>query len=144
MKENRFIHRFHKMPATLRLLISIAFAGIAFLITRYTSSLSVQFMVVWISFAMVNLSLFWVTIITAHPKEIKLIAKKQDSNRTLIFLIVVIASFISLVAIVLLLRILPNSKEAGYYYHIALSVVSVICSWALIHTIFTIRYAHLF
>lgn len=103
-----------------------------------------QFMSVWISFALTNLILFWITIITANPDEIKHIARKQDSSRAVIFLVVIIASFISLFAIILLLRILPTSKEAGYYYHVALSVASVISSWGLIHTIFTFRYAHLF
>lgn len=143
MKENKFIHSFHKMSATIRLFISMAFTVIAFFATRFESP-SVLFMSVWISFAAVNLSLFWITIITATPEEIKRIARKQDSSRTLIFLVVIIASFISLFAIVLLLRILPNANETGYYYHLALSVISVISSWILIHTIFTFRYAHLF
>lgn len=70
-------------------------------------------MSVWISFAAVNLILFWITIITANPEEIKRIARNQDSSRTLIFLVVIIDSFISLFAIVLLLRILPNANETG-------------------------------
>lgn len=142
-KENKFIHSFHKMSATIRLLIAMASAVIAFFVTTSKSS-SVQFMSVWISFAAVNLILFWITIITANPEEIKRIARKQDSSRALIFLVVIIASFISLFAIILLLRILPNANESGYYYHLALSVISVISSWILIHTIFTFRYAHLF
>ena len=143
MRDNKFLHSFHKMSATIRLLISVAFAILIFLVTT-SKSFSVQFMSVWISFAMINLILFWITIITAHPDEIKQIARKQDSSRALLFLVVLIASFISLFAVILLLRTLPNLKDADYYYHVTLSVASVIGSWFLIHTIFTFRYAHLF
>jgi len=98
----------------------------------------------WVCFSFVNLVLFWVTMFTAHPKEITRIAKKQDLSRILIFFIILLASLVSLVAMVLLLRKLPNPGERGYYYHIALSIASVSCSWFLIHTIFTFRYAHLY
>lgn len=144
MKENRYIHYIHQMPARYRLLISAFFAGIAFISVRGSTAYSVQFMGAWIAFALSNLILFWITIITAQPDEIRRIAKKQDTSRPLTFIFVIVASFISLFAIVLLMQILPNKKEADYYYHIALSLVSVICSWVLIHSIFTFRYAHLF
>lgn len=143
MKEKKFIHILHELPATRRLLISVAFAAIIFLIIQKQAA-SVQFMCVWIGFALSNLLLFWITITTAKPDEIKRIAKKQDNSRTLIFLVVIAASFISLLAIILLLQILPTAKGASYYYHVSLSVASVICSWLLIHTIFTFRYTHLF
>lgn len=143
IRENKFIHGFHKMAAPIRLLLSAAFASIAFFVTRQ-ETLSVQFMSVWISFAGMSLILFWTTIITAHSDEIRQIARKQDSSRTFIFFVVIIASFISLFAVVLLMRILPSAKEPGYYSHLALSFGSVISSWILIHTIFTFRYAHLF
>ena len=144
MKENKFFHIFHKMPATARLFLSLASAILAYLVTINNSSLSVQIMFIWISFALVNLILFWITIITASSQEIKRIAKVQDSSRMLIFFVVLIASVISLVAIILLLRVLPKESEAGYYAHIILTLASVICSWLLIHTIFTYRYSHLF
>lgn len=143
MKENKFIHSFHNMRSGSRLLVSVACAGLTFFLTK-EKSYPVQFMSVWITFALVNLILFWITIITANPAEIKGIARNQDSSRSLIFLVVICASFISLFAIVLLLRILPNREDAGYYFHVSLSVASVISSWSLIHTIFTFRYAHLF
>lgn len=144
MKENRYIHYIHQMPARYRLFISLFFAGIAFAATGGSTVYSLRLMVAWIAFAIPYLVLFWITIVTAHPDEIRLIAKKQDTSRSLAFIFVIAASFISLFAIILLMQVLPDKKEADYYYHIALSVVSVICSWILIHSIFTFRYAHLF
>lgn len=143
MKENKLLHAVHKLPAFARLLIAMALAAIAFFIVKDKSA-PVQFMTVWICFALTNLVFYGITIFTAHPEEISHIAKNQDSSLTLIFLVIVLASFISLFAIVLLLQILPNVGEPNYYYHVALSVTSVAFSWFLIHTIFTFHYAHLF
>ncbi len=143
MKEKKLIHFLHELPATARFLISLGFSMIIFMFVENKET-SVTFMSVWLGFAFSNLLLFWITITTARPDEIKLIAKKQDNSRTLIFLVVVAASFISLFAIILLFRILPGTKGVSYYFHLTISAVSVICSWLLIHTIFTFRYAHLY
>lgn len=143
MKENKVLHGFHKLPALVRLLIAVALSMLVFLLTKDKSA-PVRFMSVWVCFAIVNLLLFWITMFTAHPQEITHIAKKQDFSRSLIFLVISVASFISLIAIVLLFRILPNANEKGYYFHVALSIGSVGCAWFLIHTIFAFRYAHLF
>lgn len=144
MNENRVIHTIHQTPAGLRLLIAVAFAGITFLVVKSRASSSIQFMAVWLSFAMVNLVLFWTTMATVQPHEIKQIAKKHDTGRIILFLVVLAASLFSLIAIVLLRKILPGISEAGYNVHIILTIASVICSWVLIHTVFAIRYAHLF
>ena len=49
-----------------------------------------------------------------------------------------------LITIVLMLRDLPDPGEKGYYYSLILSITSVVCSWILIHTVFTSHYAHLY
>ena len=143
MKEPRLIPRFHRLPALVRFFIALASAAILLLFMRQSSA-QLQFMSVWVCFSFVNLVLFWITMFTVHPREITQIAKKQDFSRVLIFIIILLASFVSLVAIVLLLRTLPNPGEKGYYYNVTLLIASVGCSWLLIHTIFTFHYAHLF
>ncbi len=143
MKKIKRITRFHKLPALVRFFTALGSAFI-FLIILRRRSIPVQFMSAWIGFSLVNLLFFWITMFTAHPREIARIARRQDFSRILIFFVILLASFVSLVAIVLLLRELPNPGQRGYYYHIVLSIASVSLSWFLIHTIFTFRYAHLY
>jgi uncharacterized membrane protein len=143
MNKSKFIHSYHKLPAMVKFFISLGAAVISFLIMHHASA-PVQLMSAWVCFSLVDLILTWITLFTAHPQEITIIARKQDFSRFLVFLIILVASIVSLVAIVLLLRALPAPNERGYYYHIILSITSVTCSWILIHTLFTIRYAHLF
>ena len=105
---------------------------------------AIQFILVWSSFAFSGLVLFWITILRAKVSEVKEIAKRQDSSRTIVFFFVLFASFISLFAVIILLKILPDNRVAGYWYHIGFSIISVVLSWTLIHTVFAFRYAHLY
>jgi uncharacterized membrane protein len=137
------IHRIHKIPAHVRLWIGLSVALIIFLLSQRTPP-AIQFILVWSSFSFSILILLWTTILTARPAEVKLIAKQQDSSRAIIFIFVLFASIASLFAVIWLLRILPDSKQAGYRYHIVFSIISVVLSWILIHTIFAIRYTHMY
>ena len=86
----------------------------------------------------------WIIIISSHPREVRKIAKLQDSSRTFIFLFVIAASLASMVAIVFLLKSAKTHHGASVNEHILLSIGAVIISWWLVHTIFTLLYAHLY
>ena len=143
MKENTLLLRFHKLHSFVKFLIALVSAAIVLLLVRHESG-PVQVMAVWVCFSLVMLAISWTIMLTAHPKEIMHIAKNQDLSRTLLFIIILVASFVSLVTIVLMLRELPNPGERGYYYSVLLCIASVVCSWFLIHTVFTSHYAHLY
>jgi uncharacterized membrane protein len=143
MKENKLLHRFHKLHSLVKFFIALAAAAIVLFLVRDKSG-PVQVMSAWVCFSLVMLAISWTIMLTAHPREIMAIAKNQDLSRTLLFLIILVASFVSLVTIVLMLRELPHPGEKGYYFSVFLSIASVACSWFLIHTIFTSHYAHLF
>jgi uncharacterized membrane protein len=138
-----FIQHIYRIPARTRLLIALFVSFITFMVTGRTPP-AIQFILVWSSFAFTGLVLFWITILTAGVHEVKDIAKRQDSSRTIVFIFVLFSSFISLFAVIILLKILPDNKVAGYWYHIGFSIVSVVLSWTLIHTVFAFRYAHLY
>jgi uncharacterized membrane protein len=131
-----------KLNRVIRLIISLAVAVVVYLLLNGHHPFAITFMVSWIAFAASTLFITWSTILVFHPKEISHIANEQDTTRLLMFLFVVGAAFISLFAIVLLLQTAPSAK--GLSKHIFLSAASVFFSWTLIHTVFTLRYAHLF
>jgi uncharacterized membrane protein len=137
------IQRIYRIPAHTRLIIALFVSFITFLISVRTTQ-AIHFILVWCSFSFSSLVLFWVTIQKAEVHEVKYIAKRQDSSRTIVFIFVLIAAIVGLFAVIFLLEILPDKNTPGYWYHIGLSFISVVLSWALIHTIFTFRYAHLY
>ena len=139
----RVIHGIHRIRAHGRLMIGLSVALIIFLLSQRTPP-AIQFIVVWSSFCFTILLMLWAIILTTTAAEVRVIAGKQDSSAAIISIFVLFASIVSLFAVVFLMRTLPNPKEAGYPYHVGFSILSVILSWVMIHTIFAIRYTHLY
>lgn len=127
-----------------RLYISFVFALLVFILSRNSSSAVVSFMVTWSTFSVSHLILSWIIILSFHPRKVKAIADKEDSSGAFIFLLVVLAAFISLFAIIILLQSVPSESKRGLSLHLILAITSVCCSWMLIHTLFILRYAHLY
>jgi uncharacterized membrane protein len=86
----------------------------------------------------------WTIIFSSHPREVKKIAGLQDSSRTFLFIFITVASVISLAAIAYLLKSTKGLSEVAKNEHILLAIGAVVISWWQLHTIYTLRYAHLF
>ena len=115
-----------------------------FLLTKTMTTWIISLMETWIAFAAFHLIFSWIIILSYHPQKVKAIADKEDTSSPVIFLFVVMAAFISLFAVIFLLQSIPNISKRGLSFHILLAIASVFCSWTLIHTLFTLRYAHLY
>ncbi|HEY6955460.1 MAG TPA: DUF1345 domain-containing protein [Flavisolibacter sp.] len=137
---NDFLIKLHK---NYRLYLSLFVALIVYFFTK-SFPLPVAFMLVWTAFSGSFLIISWIVIFSAHPKGLGNIASEQDTSRTLIFLFVLFAAFISVFAIIGLLQQAPHPSTKGLTYHILLAAAAVFSSWTLIHTVFTLRYAHMY
>jgi uncharacterized membrane protein len=136
-------NKFEKIGNHYRILFSLALTIIVFFLVRRSLGPNTVFLISWICFSFSSLVLTWITIFTSHPSEVRQIARIQDPSRTLIFLFVIFSAFISLFAIIALQREVPNPKKV-LDSQLILSVASVMLSWLLIHTLFTLRYAHIY
>lgn len=134
---------FFRLDAHYRLFIALAAAVIAFFCFQNSHGLPAVILFTWITFASMIILMDWIIILSSHPREVRKIAKLQDSSRTFLFLFVIAASIASFGAIVFLLK---SSKGHGADVgsHVLLAIIGVIVSWWLLHTIFTLRYAHLY
>jgi uncharacterized membrane protein len=137
-------NKLFNIDAHYRLYISLAVAAIVFYFIRTVLSTTGVVLLTWSSFALCVIIMDWVLILTCHPKEVRKVAQLEDSSRTLIFIFVVGASLVSLVSILFLLKSDKNLSAADVTGHVVLSMVSVVVSWWLVHTIFSMRYAHMF
>lgn len=133
-----------RVDAHHKLYLSLIVALIVFVVCYGKMSASTQFILVWIGYAVTQLGLSWATIFKVHPLEMKKISKVQDNNRTLIFMFVLVAALMSLFVVVLLLKSTQHLTGSALTLHILLSIAAVMCAWALVHTIFVFRYAHLY
>ena len=135
---------FFRLDAHYRLLISLAVSAVVFLFNRNSLSTPALVLVTWIGCALTIILLDWIIIFSSHPKEVRKIAKLQDSSRSFLFIFIITACVVSLGAIIFLLKSTKGLPEAGKNEHILLAIGAVIISWWLLHTIFTLRYAHLY
>lgn len=138
------LHLLTKVPRSARLVVSLVVAIIIILLVQAKLSAAASFVYAWIGFSASILLFSWATILDNNPKTIATVATEEDYSRLVIFLFVVTAAFISLFAIILLLQKISNYNRLSLRYYIPLSIIAIICSWLLIHTLFTLRYAHLF
>ncbi len=135
---------FFKLDAHYRLMIALVIGVIVFLCFRGSIKTPALVLVTWIGFALTVISLNWTIILSSHPREVKKIARLQDSSLAFIFAFVITAAVISLGAIVYLLKSTKGLPDLAKNEHILLSIGAVVVSWWLVHTIYTLRYAHLY
>jgi uncharacterized membrane protein len=57
---------------------------------------------------------------------------------------VLVLSGVSLVAVVVLLSSMQKAHDALLVPHVVAAITGVLTAWLLVHTLFTLRYAHLF
>ena len=97
----------------------------------------------WDTFSLSMIILSWILFFSTSSKELKSVVENQDDGLKAIFAIVLVAVSFSLFGTVILL----TNHEASSGNKILQTLVSmspILLSWFLLHSIFTIRYAHLY
>jgi uncharacterized membrane protein len=135
---------FFRLDAHYRVMIALAVSAIVFFCLNGKLTTPALILVVWIGCALTIILLNWIIIFSSHPREVRKIAKLQDSSLTFIFIFITAASVASLGAIVYLLKSTKGLADTAKNEHILLAIGAVIISWFLLHTIYTLRYAHLY
>ena len=138
------IRRVVGLDAHHRFFAALALAVIGFAVSFRFAGLPVRVLVAWNVFAITSVAFAWASILWSNARTSVRAAKLQDSSRTAIFLLVIGAALASLFAVGALLLTAKGLSSGRAAEHIALAIGTVICSWSLTHTIFTLHYAHLF
>ncbi|RNL55077.1 DUF1345 domain-containing protein [Pedobacter jejuensis] len=140
MKPEAKLSGIQKRSALHTLLISFCF-GLSVYLISFLLSIGVlaQIMLGWDSFCVMLISLHWYMFFHTSPAQTHLKAKMQDETRGEIFAIVVVSTFAGLLAVILVLL----DKEVKTL-DLIVAIAGMFLSWALVHTTFTMRYAHLF
>jgi uncharacterized membrane protein len=134
--------RLAHMPAALRMVVGAAVGVVAWALSPNHYHLLGRLIIGWDAFGITTLALIWAAIYTADTAHIRAVAASEDLSRLLSFVFVLVAAGASLLAVVVLLSTSHGLPPATLVRHIGLSVVAVGSSWLLVHTVFTLRYAH--
>ena len=140
----RLIHRLNHLRSLPRLLICVSLSLVCtLLLLSEKMELLTRIMVGWDVYSGSVLVLIGISFFTMKPDQIKVFARREDSSRQIVFLIVTIACLTSLVAV---LDLLNNKKgwQLNHAVEAAIYLSGVVFSWILMHTIFALRYAHIY
>ncbi|MDB5277084.1 MAG: hypothetical protein JWR61_2039 [Ferruginibacter sp.] len=135
---------FLSMRPVHRTVISLLFAAMTFLITRKSNlNAMIVGMIMWDAFALSYVILSWIVFFKSSVTHIATLAQKDDGSRIFVFIVVVIASFASMLT-VLLLVISKENAGASTIIYLPVIIAGILLSWILVHTTFCFHYAHLF
>ena len=139
--ENKGADIFLRMHPLQRIFFSIVFAAIVLFCIRNVLEGRLFIIITgWCAFAFSYLVTSWIVIFSRKLPEIKKFAKREDGSRVFVLLFSVMSSFAALVTVLLL--VISSVKIA--MVTVCVSFLSVLFSWALVHTILTFHYAHLY
>ena len=133
-----------KLDAQLRLILALAGSGLLFIVTIGRLESPLQAIAAWNAFAWSFIFLTWLRIVLADARTCVQTAKLQDTTRSVIFLFVILAAVTSLFAVAFLVGGAKGLGQKALIRHLLLAGTTVVSSWFLIHTVFTMHYAHVF
>jgi uncharacterized membrane protein len=91
---------------------------------------------------LVPLTYVWMRKLDARQLRAKY--REEDPTAPVILLVTVTGALLSLLAIVALLSTAKQVPSAQRLAHLVLATMTIVNSWALVHTMFTIRYADMY
>jgi uncharacterized membrane protein len=128
--------------ARQRLVLGLAVGVAIFLALRGHLRFSSAAIGAWDTFAIVILTLDWITILRTPQRKIRELAQQQDLSRLLVFLFVVVTACAALFAVGFLISAHKGQPGGHFFVHLLLTLTTVISSWALVNTVYGLRYAH--
>jgi uncharacterized membrane protein len=138
--------RFRKLPMPVRIVygrprtfIAVAIGIVAFFLLPSQLRMVTRLVVGWDVFAALYLVLAYIMMLRCGVAHIRRSAALQDDGRFLILLVTALGAFASLAAIVFEL-----GAAKGNAPELILATVTIVLSWGVIHTAFSLHYAHEF
>ncbi|RYC66451.1 DUF1345 domain-containing protein [Spirosoma sordidisoli] len=130
-----------KLTALSRSLIAVIVGGLVWWLTAGRLGWQTRLLLGWLAYALTVLMMIWLVIGRADARQT---AQREDESRPAIFLFTVGGALVSLLAVVVLLGSVKGLSASEATRHVILSGLTVVSSWLLMHSIFTLHYAHLY
>jgi len=134
----------HQLRVRPRLVIATILGLSTVLALPAPLSPTTRALLAWDAGAGLYLVLAWVMMLRANVERMRRRAKEQDDGAAVVLSLTVFAALASIAAIFLELIGAKNYPPPTQHLHLALSVVTILCSWFLVHTAFALHYAHEF
>ncbi len=133
----RFFDAYHRFR------LACVMAIVTFLLLHH-HPLDTQLVSAWDVFALITVGFAWAVIITQDPYTVRRDASFQDASGPVLFGIVLTAACVSLFAVILILGSNKSPSSPGFVPHLVLAISAIGLSWSLVHTVFSLHYAHVY
>lgn len=144
MKSTHWSQHWHYISASHRLLL-IALIGVAsFFVLSSTPSIMVRLAISWIIASGLYILSTFLMMYFSTKENIARLAEKEDDGAIFILLIILLGSITSLVIIVIIMTDMKSLMVSDTVKVISLVLLTYFSSWFLIHTAFTLHYAHVY
>jgi uncharacterized membrane protein len=127
-----------------RLVLSLACGLVAFVPSIFFTPWQVAELIGWSTMAAVFVGSVFLATRHKDSAQTKAMATREDDSAVAADSILIGASLASLVGVGLALLRAGSEQGAAHDLITALAFVSVVLSWASVHTVFTLRYARLY
>ncbi len=133
--------RSRNVRAAVRVGSAAALGVVVGVVTSGFTSWQASMLVGWDAGTLFLLLWIWVAVLGLDATESRSHAGREDTSIHLSELIILVSGVALLAAVALVLVKAGNATGGTKAWLIALGVVSVALTWALVHTVFTLRYA---
>ncbi len=128
--------------STPRVFISLSIGVISYFCLGYFVPPSVRFIASYDLAVLCFLSLAWFMMVRSSLDHLQRLAAEEDVGRWAVLFSLVASACASLFSIAKLLTKNSVSKSQNEVLLVCLSVITILLSWLLIHTLFSLTYAH--
>lgn len=133
---------FQELTPATRFFISLAFTLLTYFIIPKTGNPYFDGLVLWDAFSLCYLCLCWILFFTMPVRLIRRNAAKEDGSKIFVFTMILLCSLVSMVAVLLLMK--GDKNTVAKHLMVIVSILAMVFSWAMVHSIFTFHYGHLF
>ena len=128
----------------VRVIVASAVGVVVAVATAFASPWQLAVLTGWNASAFTLLAWIWSSIAPLTADETRAVATREDNSRAASLLLLTVASSISLVVVLFAFAEAERSDGVLQVLLNVSGVVGVLLSWTVVHTVFTLRYAHLF
>ena len=127
-----------------RVMTAAAIGVVAAFVVAWFVPWQLTVLVAWDVTAALIVGAVWLSIGRFTPEETKQFAVKEDDSRASTHLLLLGAAVVSLVGVILAFLKANEGMHRQEVLLEAFGVVTIVCSWLLVHTVFALRYAHVY
>lgn len=141
--ETKSANIFLRMHPLQRILLSLFTTLITFLfVYHYDFDWVLILPMMWITFAFTFIILSVIVFFKLTAAEIAKKANTEDGSRVFVIISILLSSFASMGTVLLLM--LSDMMKTREVLAVLISIIGIIMSWVLVHTIFTFHYANMY